>query len=179
MALSKERKNDVVAQYEDWIKKSQAIVLTEYTGLSMPQIDELRRNVREAGGEFHVIKNTLAKLAFANVGWQVPEEYFVGSTAAGVALEDPPAVAKVIADLEKTVDVVKIKGGFLEARLISSEEIRALAELPPLPVVQARLLGVFMAPASQLARVLAEPSRQLARVIKAYGDKGAAAPAAV
>jgi large subunit ribosomal protein L10 len=177
LALTKERKEELVAQYESWLQESEAIVLTEYTGLNMTQIDELRSKVREAGGEFHVLKNTLAKRAFANVGWDAPEDYFIGSTAIGVALEDPPGIAKAIADTAKDLDFIKIKGGFMGAKIMSSEEIKTLAELPPLPVMQAQLLGVLMAPASKLSRLLAEPSRQLAQVIRAHSDRGEAAAA--
>jgi large subunit ribosomal protein L10 len=163
LALSKERKNELVAQYEGWLKEGEAVVLTEYTGLDMPSIDKLRQQVRDAGGEFHVIKNTLARIAFDAAGRQVPDEYFAGSTAIAIAFDDPPGVTK---------------GGYLGAQHMTAEELTALAELPPLPVVRSQLLGVLMEPASRLARLLNEPGRQLAQVIKAYSDRGEAAPEA-
>ncbi len=174
MALSKERKKEALAQYETWLKESEGVVLTEYTGLSMLEMDELRRNVREAGGEFHVIKNTIGKRAFEAVGFDAPEEYFLGSTALGIAFEDPPGVAKAIKDFGKKHDVIKIKGGFLEGAHMTASEIIALADLPPLPVVQGQLLGVISAPASKLVRTLIEPGRSLAQVLKAHADAAAA-----
>ena len=174
MALSKERKKEILDQYETWLKESEGVVLTEYTGLSMPEMDELRKQVREAGGEFHVIKNTLGKLAFEAVGFDTPEEYFLGSTALGIAFEDPPGVAKAIRDFGKEHDVIKIKGGFLEGTHMTANEIIALADLPPLPVVRGQLLGVISAPASKLVRTLVEPARSLAQVLNAHADAAAA-----
>ncbi len=175
MALTKERKEEALARYQAWLKDSQGIVLTEYIGLDMPAMDSLRRKVREAGGEFHVFKNTLAQRAFKAAGLDAPAEYFTASTAIGLAFEDPPAVAKAIADFAKQNESLKIKGGFLGAQLMSAAEVTALAELPPLPVVRSQMLAMFNTPATQLARLLSEPGRQVAQVLKAYADKAPAA----
>ena len=170
LAVSKERKKEIVATYQDWLGNSQAVFLAEYIGLTVKDIDILRDKVREVGGEFHIIKNTLGKLAFQEAGYEFPQEYFLGSTAAGFAFEDAPAMAKAMADFSKSVGFLKIKGGYLGANILSVEEIKALAELPPLPVVQAQLLSTLLAPASQLVRTLAEPARQVAAVFQAYAD---------
>jgi large subunit ribosomal protein L10 len=174
LALSKEKKEQLQAQYQTWIEESQAVVLTEYTGLTMSMIDDLRAKVREAGGEFHVIKNTLGKRAFDAAGFSAPEEYWIGSTAFGIAFEDAPGIAKVIKDFGKDAPVIKIKGGLMDGELVSSEMVMALADLPPLPVVRGQLLGVISAPASKLARIIAEPGRALAQVVKAHADAAAA-----
>lgn len=170
MAVTKERKKEIVATYQDWLGNSQAVFLAEYTGLTMKDLDSLRSKVREIGGEFHVIKNTLGKIAFEESGYDVPDDLFLGSTAAGFAFEDAPAMAKALNEFSKSAGALKIKGGYLEQSLVTAEEIKALAELPPLPVVRAMLLGTIMAPASQLARTLAEPARQVAAVLQAYAD---------
>lgn len=172
MALSKERKNELVEEYKDWVARSRAIFMAEYTGVTMNHLDDLRARLREVGGEFHVVKNTLGKRVFEEAGLEFPEELFTGSTAAGFAFEDSPATAKAIADFAGTVEFLKIKGGFLGERLISSDEIKSLAELPPLPVMRARLMGMLQAPAAKLARTLAEPGRGLAAVVRAYADSG-------
>jgi large subunit ribosomal protein L10 len=171
LAVSKTHKNELVAEYQGWLGSSQAVILTEYLGLSMKEMDALREKIREAGGEFHVVKNTLGKLAFANAGYEVRPEYFEGSTAAGFIFRDPAGVAKAILDFARTAEVLRIKGGYLDAQPMSAQQITALAELPPLPVVRARLLGTLLAPASQLARLLAEPARQVASVLRAYSEK--------
>jgi len=175
LALSKEEKQTIVAEYEGWLKKAEAVFLTEYTGLTMPAFDELRKRVREVGGEYHVVKNTLGKLAFKSAGLDVPAEYLLGSTALGVAFSDAPGVAKAIADFAKEKEAVKIKGGFLGAKQLTSQEIIRLAALPPLPVVRAQFLALLNTPATQLTRLLAEPGRRVAQVLKAYAEKPAAA----
>jgi large subunit ribosomal protein L10 len=170
LAVSKERKQEIATSYQEWLGNSQAVFLAEYIGLSVKDMDALRAKVREVGGEFHVIKNTLAKIAFEESGYEVPEDLFQGSTAAGFAFEDAPALAKALADFSKSVEFLKFKGGYLHKDMVSVEDIIALAALPPLPVVQAQLLSTIMAPASQLVRVLAEPARQIASVLSAYAD---------
>ncbi len=178
MAISKERKNELVAQYVDWLNNSKAVVLTEYSGLTMKQLDELRARTREAGGEFHIVKNTLGRVAFEQAGLQIPQGFLEGSTAMAFAFQDAPAVAKTVTEFARTSDFVKIKGGYLAKNPIQVEEIKTLAELPPLPVMRARILGVILAPATQLVRTIAEPARQVASVIKAYADQDAS-PTAV
>lgn len=178
MAISKKRKEELVDQYQSWLKNSQAVFLTEYTGLSMKQIDDLRHKVREAGGEFHIIKNTLGKVAFEGAGLTFPETLLEGSTAATFAFQDVATMAKLVAEFARTSDFVKVKGGFLENQALSSEDVKMLAELPPLPIVRAQLLGVLTAPASKLVRTLVEPARQMAAILKAYSDKDTA-PATV
>ncbi len=174
MAITKKQKDELVAQYQDWLTKSRAVFLAEYLGLSMKEMEELRGKIREVGGEFHVIKNTLARIALENAGYPSSDQYFEGSTAAGFAFQDAPKIAKTMADFAKSAESLKIKGGFLDAQQVTPQQIIALAELPPLPVMRAQLLATLMAPASKLARTLAEPARQLASVIKAYADKEAA-----
>jgi large subunit ribosomal protein L10 len=171
LAISKERKREIVADYKEWIDKSRAVILTEYAGLSMKDLDELRAKVRNAGGEFHIVKNTLGKIAFEESQRSVLEGYFEGPTAAGFAFEDAPRLAKALTEFAQSVEALKIKGGYLDINPVSSAQITALAELPPLPVMRARLLGTLMAPATQLARVLNEPGRQIAAVIKAFSEK--------
>jgi large subunit ribosomal protein L10 len=178
LAISKERKNEVVAQYGEWLAKSRAMVLAEYRGLSMKELDDLRNKAREAGGEFHIIKNTLGKLAFQGAGMPLPEHFLEGSTAIGFAFQDAPALAKTMTDFARSTEFFKVKGGYLGNRPIGPGEVTALAEMPPLPVMRARLLGTIMAPASQVARILAEPARQVAAVIKAYAEKDAVGSAA-
>ncbi len=174
MAISKTRKNEVVEKYVEWLKKSDGLIVTEYTGLSMKQLDDLRSKVREAGGEFHVVKNTLGRVAFQKAGLKVSETQLDGSTAVVFAFRSAPDMAKVVTDYAAKSDFVKVKGGYLDGRAISLKDVNELAALPPLPVVRAQLLGVLNAPASKLVRTLAEPGRGLAAVVKAFADKDAA-----
>jgi large subunit ribosomal protein L10 len=174
LAITKERKNELITQYSEWVKQSKALVLTQYVGLTMKDIDSLRAKVRENGGEFHIIKNTLAKRAFEQAGYSVQQEQLEGSTAVVFAFADAPATVKTVTDFAKTSEFLKIKGGFLEKQALTPEGVKALAELPPLPIVRAQLLGTLLAPASKLVRILAEPGRMIAAVIKAHAEHEAA-----
>jgi len=113
LAISKEHKSEVVAQYSQWIGNSKALILAEYTGLTMKEIDDLRSKAREAGGEFHVVKNTLGKLAFKEAGLPLPEDFLQGSTAIGFALRDAQPMAKAMTDFARSAESLKIKGGYL------------------------------------------------------------------
>jgi large subunit ribosomal protein L10 len=178
LAISKEQKNELVAQYNEWIDGSRAMIVAQYQGLSMKQLDQLRREVRQVGGEFHVVKNTLSKLAFDAAGLTYAEDLFEGSTAIGFAFQDAPDLAKAMTGFAKDAEFLKVKCGYLGKDSISAAEVQALADLPPLPVVRAQLLGVLMAPANQMARILAEPGRQVAAVLRAYAEKDTIAEAA-
>jgi large subunit ribosomal protein L10 len=178
LAISKQRKNEMVAQYTEWVNRSRAIIVTEYKGITMKQLDELRGKVREVGGEFHIVKNTLGEVALKAAGLSLPEGLFEGSTAVCFAFNDAPLMAKTLTEYARTSDFIKIKGGYLGQNPMTAAHVRSLAELPPLPVMRSQLLGVILAPSSKLARTLAEPGRQIASVLKAYADKDAAVAAA-
>ena len=178
MAISKEHKEKLVDQYVEWLDRSQALFLTQYSGLTMKQIDDLRSKVREAGGEFHVVKNTLGQKALEKAGLPVSKTQLEGSTAVVFAFRSAPDMAKVISDYARTSEFVKVKGGYLDRRPIEAKDVQALAELPPLPVIRAQLLGVLSAPASKLVRTLAEPGRSIAAVLQAFADKDTAAASA-
>jgi len=178
LALTKEQKRKVVAQYGEWLERSDAFVLAEYTGMTMKDMDELRAKIREAGGEFHVVKNTLTKLALKDAEIDFEEDHFLSSTAIGFAFEDPPALAKAMTDFAHESDFLNVKVGYLDKQMMSAVEVKALADLPPLPVMRAILLSTILAPASQLVRTLAEPGRQVAAVMKAYSERDAAPEAA-
>ncbi len=175
MALTKQRKDEVLAIYQDWLKRSQAVILVEYTGAKMKDMDNIRAKVRESGGEFHVVKNTLARRAFADHGMSLSEESLAKSTAISFAFTDPASTAKALSDATKGMEFVKVKGGFLAGQPLNTAQVKALADLPPLPVVRAQLLGVLLAPAGKLVRTIAEPARSLASVFRAYSEKAQAA----
>jgi large subunit ribosomal protein L10 len=175
LAITKERKDELVKQYSDLIQKSAGMVLIEYRGLNMKGMGPLRGKVREASGELHVVKNTLAQLALKQAGRSVPEELFTKTTAVGFAFTDVPSVAKALTTFAKESEFVKVKGGLLGDKILNTKQIEALAELPPLPVIRAQLLGLLSAPASRLTGVVAGSVRQVVNVVKAYSEKEAPA----
>ncbi|MCX6057884.1 MAG: 50S ribosomal protein L10 [Chloroflexi bacterium] len=170
MAISKKRKEEVQAQYADWVKRSEAVILVEYSGAKMKSIDAIRAKIRETGGEFHIVKNTLVRRVFAQNGLDVPADYLVKSTAISFAFKDPASTAKALTDATKGNEFVKVKGGLMGGKSLSIAQVKMLSEMPPLPVMRATLLGVLQAPASKLVRTLAEPARGLAAVIKAHAE---------
>ncbi len=178
MAISKERKDELLAQYADWMNSSQAVILVEYTGVRMKDLDNIRAKIRESGGEFHIVKNTLARRAFADMGMQFPSDYLVKSTAVSFAFNDAASTAKALTDATKGNEFVKVKGGFMSGQTLDAAQVKALADMPPLPVVRAQLLGVLQAPAGKLVRTIAEPARGLAAVLKAFSEKASEANAA-
>ncbi len=174
MAITKDRKSELVAQYQDWLKRCEGAFVAEYTGLTVKKLEELRRIVREKGGEFHVAKNTLVKKACKDAGLSVPDTLFEGSTAVGFAFEDVAGFAKALSDFTRTSESLKVKGALMGGQLLSAADVKVLAELPPLAVLRARMIGVLQAPASKLARLMAEPGRQVAAVVQAHSAEPAA-----
>lgn len=173
MAISKQQKEELVEQYKTWLSESDGLVLTHYHNLSVKDIGDLRKNVRESGGEFHIIKNTLAKRAFEESGREWMEGVFTGPTALGISYENPSGLAKALKDFAMEHGTIEIKSGYLAERLVTADELNALADLPTMPEMRAKLLSTIAAPASKLVRTLAEPGRQLAAVLKAYSEQTA------
>jgi len=175
LALSRKKKDQVLAQYQKWVDDSQAVVLVEYTGIKMAQLDLIRAKLREHGGEFHIIKNTFARKIFEANGLTIPEGYLVKSTAMAFAFQDAAATTKALTEATVKMEAIKLKGGFLGKQALNALQVKALAELPPLRVVRAQLLGTLQAPAGKLVRTLAEPARSLAAVIHAHAEQAQAA----
>ncbi|MBA4376552.1 MAG: 50S ribosomal protein L10 [Anaerolinea sp.] len=170
MAFTKKEKGEMTAQYEKWLNESQAVFILNYTKMNMKEIDAFRGKVCESGSEVHLVKNTLFSRALSAQGYPAGP-FFEGTSLVGFAFNDAPALAKTFTDATKGSETIKVKGGFLGKELITDKQIKALADLPPLPVMRGMLLGTISAPASKLVRTLAEPARSLVAVIKAYSEK--------
>lgn len=175
MAITKQQKEELVERYKKWVEECDGMILTHYHRLSVKDISTLRKDIRETGGEFHVVKNSLVKRVFEESGRAWEESAFNGPTALGISFENPSGLAKVLKNFAKEFGTIEIKGGYLAERMVSVEEINALAELPSMPEMQAILLRTITAPASKLVRLLAEPGRQLAAVLKSYSENESAA----
>jgi large subunit ribosomal protein L10 len=174
LAISKQRKGELLTGYVDWVKRSHAVILVEYSGAKMKDLDNIRAKIRETGGEFHIVKNTLARRAFKDNGMELPKDYLVKSTAVLFAFTDPASTVKAFSDATKGSEWARVKGGFMSGQLLNTAQVKTLADLPSLPVMRARLLGALQAPARQLVRTIAEPARGLAGVIKAFSEKAPA-----
>lgn len=171
MAISKERKQDLVAQYAEMLQRSQGVVVSEYRGMTVKQLDTLRAKLRENNASFTVTKNTLLKIALNQVGMAVPEDMLNGPVALIAAYEDLAGTVKAILDFSDTQELLVIKGGIIGTQIVAESQLEAISELPPLEVVRAQLVGMVAMPMAQLAGLLEEPGRQLVYVVKA-GSEG-------
>lgn len=176
MAFTKEEKKALVGQYERLLKDSHAIFVMSYSKMSMANVNAVRSAAREFGGEIHVVKNTLMKIALKNAGY-VDSDLFNESSVVGFALGDVPGLAKVLNKTIKEESFFALKGGYLEKEFMEPKQIVMLAELPSREQVRAQLLALINTPATKLVRTIKEPARGLAAVLKAYSEKQAA-PAA-
>lgn len=172
MALSRERKEELIAQYSDMIRNSQAMILTEYRGLTDKELKAVRHAVREADGAYRVAKVTLLKRALQANGYELPQELEGSPVAIGFCYNDIPSVAKALTGYAKDKDLMVIRGGLMGDRLMSEEEVRAIAELPPLDVLRAQFLGLLDAPASNLVGVIQAGVAQVVNVLHAYTEQG-------
>ncbi len=173
MAISKERKQALVSQYQDLMEKSRGMIITSYSGLTMKELEALRAQLREVGGQFHIVKNTLLDRAAQQAGIPLPEGTLEGTTAIGFAEEELPTIAKSIVDLSRETETIWLKGGLIDGELLNANQITRLADLPPLPVVQAQLLGLLTTPSTRIAGALSASLRQVASLFKVYSESDA------
>lgn len=169
MAFTKDEKSKMMAQYGEWLDKSEGVFMVTYGKMNMPAIDGIRAKIREAGGEAHVVKNTLMTKMLKEKDFADVED-LTGTTLVNFAFNDPAAVAKQVNEIVKDKNF-KIKSGYLAKESLSAADVAKLGNLPSLPEMRAKLLGTIMAPASQLVRTINEPARGLAAVIQANVDK--------
>ena len=175
MPATKERRGELIAEYTEWFKQSQAVVIAAYQGVGTAELYRLRSKIHEAQGELHVVKNTLAGKALQNAGLPVPGEMLTGSAIVGFCFADPAAVAKAMTAFAGEVQKCEIKGGLLGKRIIDANGVKALAELPPRPVLLGGLVATIQGPMSQLVNIINGPMRELAQVLKARSEQGQAA----
>lgn len=171
MAISREKKEAIVADLTEKFSRSQAIILTDYRGLPVPEISRLRHQLREMTTGYHVVKNRLVKLALEKAGLPVPEDLLRGPTAIAFCYEDVAAPSKALMDFARESRILTIKGGILGDRVITAEEVSALAALPPRDVLRAQVLAGIQAPIAGLLDVLSGPLRQLVHVLQARAQQ--------
>ena len=149
-----DEKKQIVAGLTDQLRSAVSGVFVDYCGLTVEQDTQLRNKLREAGVEYKVVKNTLTRLAAKEVGFDELDPVLNGPTALALSMTDEVAPAKVIADFAKTNDKLEIKSGFLDGRVMSLAEVKALASTPNRETLLAQILGSLNAPASKLVRTL-------------------------
>jgi large subunit ribosomal protein L10 len=163
-----------VTDLHDVFKDTGVVVVAHYAGMTVAQMTDYRQRIRSAGGKVKVAKNRLAKLAIKDTQSAAIADLFKGPTCIAYS-KDPVAAAKAAVGYAKTNDKLVILGGTMGSTVLDANAVKALADLPSLDELRAKLIGLLNAPATKIARTVKEPGAQLARVIHAKASQGEAA----
>lgn len=169
--ISKDQKNELVKNLTQKIKSSKSVVFADFKGLGVKDITELRRELRKSGADLKVIKKTLLNVALKDSGIGLNAKTLEGQIAVAVSQTDEVAPAKIIDKFSKTRENLKLAGGVLGTKILSIEELKALAKLPGKEELLAKLVGTLNAPISGFVNVLAGNLRGLVQVLKAVSEK--------
>ena len=171
--MDRSQKAEAVAELNRTFNEVGVVVVTRNLGMTVKQSTDLRNKMRDAGASYKVSKNKLSKIAAEGTDYAVLAELMTGPTALATS-PDAVAAAKVVVDFAKTNDKLEIVGGAMGKQLLDVEGVKALASLPSLDELRAKIVGLLVAPATKLATITQAPAAQLARVLSAYAEKDAA-----
>jgi large subunit ribosomal protein L10 len=170
MMLSKAAKQEFVKEFNEKFRTSPSLFVVEYKGLSVKDIERLRRRLKKAKADFRVTKNTLLKIASHETDVEKIKDLFDGPTAVAICKEDPVSVAKVFAESVKELPILKLKGGIVEGKIIGIDDVSKLSRLPSREVLLARLLGLLSTPISNFMGTLMELQRRLLYALAAVEE---------
>ena len=170
--MDRSQKADAVAALNATFKEVGVVVITRNLGMTVAQSTALRVKMREAGASFKVSKNSLAKLAIADTDYAGIGDMLSGPVALATSV-DPVAAAKSAVEFAKTNDKLEIVGGAMGSQVLNADGIKALASMPSLDELRAKLVGLVQAPATKIAQVVTAPAGKLARVFGAYAKEAA------
>ena len=180
--MNRAEKTALITHLHTRLRDAQLAVMTEYRGLTVAQLNRLRRELKQVGGVYQVTKNTLTRRALKDTAFEKLEALLRGPTGLVTTTQDPVAVAKVLVKFAEQHDKLKITGGVLDGTVLRAATVGDLAKLPSREVLLAQVLGLIQAPASQLLRTLQEPGAQLVRLLGALerrkSEEGGAAATA-
>jgi large subunit ribosomal protein L10 len=168
--MDRAQKAELVAELKQTFNETEVVVITRNLGMTVAQSTALRNRMREAGASFRVAKNRLALIALEGTTYAPIGEMLKGPTALATSA-DPVSAAKAAVDFAKTTDRLEIVGGAMGDTVLDVNGVKALAELPSLDELRARIVGLIQAPATKLAQIVQAPAAQLARVFGAYAAK--------
>ena len=165
--MDRSQKAESVASLNAVFNEVGVVVITRNLGMTVAQSTDLRNKIREAGASYKVAKNRLAKLAIKDTSYEGIGELLTGPTAIAASV-DPVAAAKAVVDFAKTTDKIEIVGGSMGSQVLNAEGVKALASMPSLDELRAKLIGLVQAPATKIAQLSTAPAAKLARVFGAY-----------
>lgn len=168
--MLRSEKKTFVSELEKIYQDANSVIITHYHGLTVSQITNLRKTLRENGASFKIVKNTLSKIAATNVKLTYDLEVFSGPTAIAYS-KDPVAAAKGVVEFAKANDNLKVIGGIVNDKILNVGEVQQLAKLPSLDQLRGKIVGILQAPAANLVRIVQAPAGSLARVVQAYSEK--------
>ncbi len=171
--MDRNQKKELVAQLAKTFGETQVVVVTRNHGLTVAQVSDLRQRMRGAGAQFKVAKNRLARIALEGTPYQDLGHLLVGPVGLATSA-DPVAAAKAAVEFAKSNEKFEIVGGAMGSTMLDLNGVKALAELPSLDELRAKLVGLLQAPATKIAQLSTAPAAKLARVFAAYGDSQAA-----
>lgn len=173
MALTRERKDELVSSYVNLLNTTSGFVIIQYAGMPTKDIDSLRLKIRDARGEYVATKNTLMVKALQQCGWPVPDDLLKGPSAVVFGGDNLPGVAKVVLDFlaDKDAQKLAVKGGVMTGEIFGKDKVDAISKLPTLDEIRAQLAGLIVAPATGLVTVLQAANSQVVNVLQAYLDK--------
>jgi large subunit ribosomal protein L10 len=173
-----EQKERVVEQLTARMREAPAMIVTDYRGLTVTQVADVRRALREAGATFHVAKNTLAKIAATKAERLDLIGLLEGPTAIAFVADDPSAAAKKLSDLARQTRILQVRGAVMDGQTLTADDVRALGELPSKDVLQGQVVGAIAGPVQGAYNVFAAPLREFLVVLDQYIEKRQAAEAA-
>lgn len=166
LAITRERKEDLVAQYAELLDGASGLIVTEYRGMDVNRIGDLRKALRDVGASYVVTKNRLLKVALENAGFSTGDDLLTGPVAVGFARQDLPGMVKVLLDKAKDSELLILKGGIIGQSVLSQSDLKTLSELPSLDTLRAQIAGLLVQPAQGLVNVIAAPPTQLVGVLE-------------
>lgn len=171
--MDRSQKTEAVAELKNTFEQVGVVVVTRNLGMTVAQSTQLRTKMREAGAAYKVSKNKLAKIALEGTDYAGISDLLTGPIGLATSA-DPVAAAKAAADFAKTNDKFEIVGGAMGTQVLDAAGVQALATLPSLDELRAKIVGLIVAPATKLATITQAPAAQIARVLSAYAEKDAA-----
>ena len=175
MAISKERKEELVGVYSELLGQATGFVLADYKGISVSQVNTMRDKLRDVDGAYVIVKNTLFKIALKNAGWPIPENLLAGPTGVIFGAANFPAVAKVSLGFVKDYEgLFTVKGGVMAGQILTDKQVDTVSNLPSLDELRAQIIGLISQPASGLAGVINSAVAAVPQVLQAYVSKNEA-----